>query len=213
MDFSEFKKQIVNVENLELPGEQVHLKMAPIERLLELKKKAREQSNAKKAAVMCLFYPDKDGATYFALILRKTYKGVHSAQIGFPGGKTEPEDANDVETALRETEEEVGVSRSHISVIKKLTEIYIPPSNFFVQPFMGYTATTPHFVPQEEEVEAVIEVPLVEFMNEAIKGSQTLNTSYAKAIEVPAFHLQGHVVWGATAMMLNEVREILKKLL
>lgn len=213
MDFSEFKKQIVNVENLELPGEQVHLKMAPIERLLELKKKAREQSNAKKAAVMCLFYPDKDGATYFALILRKTYKGVHSAQIGFPGGKTEPEDANDVETALRETEEEVGVPSKHISVIKKLTEIYIPPSNFFVQPFMGYTATTPHFVPQEEEVEAVIEVPLVEFMNEAIKGSQTLNTSYAKAIEVPAFHLQGHVVWGATAMMLNEVREILKKLL
>lgn len=212
MDFSEFKKQIVNVKNLELPGEQVHLKMAPIERLLELKTKAKEKATAKKAAVMCLFYPNNEGETYFALILRKTYKGVHSAQIGFPGGKTEPEDAHDEATALRETEEEVGVSRRHISVVKKLTEIYIPPSNFFVQPFMGYVTTTPKFVPQVEEVEAMIEVPLAEFMNDAIKSTQILSTSYAKKIEVPAFKLQGHIVWGATAMMLNEVREILKQL-
>ncbi len=212
MQFSEFLKQSVNVKKMELPGEDYHLRMAPIQRLLELKQKAREMKTAKKAGVLCLFYPNRAGETYFALILRKTYKGVHSAQVGFPGGKKEEEDASMQDTALRETQEEVGVATSDITVMKELTEIYIPPSNFFVQPFFGITHTTPAFVPQEEEVEAMIEVPLKEFMDDAVKITKTLTTSYAKEIEVPAFQLQGHVVWGATAMMLNEVREILKRL-
>ncbi|MEL6811205.1 MAG: CoA pyrophosphatase [Bacteroidota bacterium] len=196
---------------MELPGEAFHLKMAPIERLLELKQKAREMKNAKQAAVLCLFYPSHKGETYMVLILRKTYKGVHSAQVGFPGGKVEPEDPSMMETALRETQEEVGVPGEDVSVLKQLTEIYIPPSNFFVQPYLGITSSTPRFVPQEDEVEAIIQVPLHEFLNDAVKVKQTLSTSYAKKIEVPAFQLQGHIVWGATAMMLNEVREILQE--
>ncbi|MBX2828835.1 MAG: CoA pyrophosphatase [Flavobacteriaceae bacterium] len=210
MQFSEFFQQIVNVKKMELPGEELHLRMAPIQRLLELKRKAREVKTAKKAAVLCLFYPNEVGETYFMLILRKTYKGVHSAQVGFPGGKTEKEDASMEATALRETEEEIGVPRKQVTVLKQLTEIYIPPSNFFVQPFLGITHSTPDFVPQEEEVEALIAVPLHEFLDDKINITKTLTTSYAKEIEVPAFNLQGHVVWGATAMMLNEIREILK---
>ncbi len=213
MDFSEFKSKIVKIEKMDLPGEEFHLKMAPIERLLELKNKARNSNSAKKAAVLVLFYPSQDNETRFVLILRKTYKGVHSAQVGFPGGKWEEGDTDYQATALRETEEEVGVSEKSIHVYKKLTEIYIPPSNFFVQPYLGTTHEMPHFVPQEEEVEAIIEVSLKEFMNESVKISKTLTTSYAKEIEVPAFLLQNHVVWGATAMMLNEVREMLKQLL
>ncbi len=213
MRFSEFSTRIVKVKNLELPGEDFHLKMAPIERLLELKRKAREVQTAKQAAVLCLFYPSSEGHTHLILILRKTYKGVHSAQIGFPGGKLELCDTSLQEAALRETEEEVGVPVTDISVLKQLTEIYIPPSNFFVQPFLGITEKTPQFIAQEDEVEAVIEVPLFEFLDDKVKAIQTLSTSYAKKIEVPAFQLQGHTVWGATAMMLNEVREILKQVL
>lgn len=211
MQFSEFLIRIVNVKNLELPGEAFHLKMAPIERLLELKQKAREMKTAKQAAVLCLFYPSSEGETRLILILRKTYKGVHSAQVGFPGGKVESQDPSLLDAALRETEEEVGIPIADISVLKQLTEIYIPPSNFFVQPFLGITSKTPQFILQENEVEALIEVPLNEFLNDAIKTTQSLNTSYAKEIQVPAFHLQGHLVWGATAMMLNEIREILKQ--
>lgn len=211
MQFSEFEQRIVKIKKMELPGEAFHLKMAPIERLLELKQKAREMKNAKQAAVLCLFYPSHKGETYMVLILRKTYKGVHSAQVGFPGGKVEPEDPSMMETALRETQEEVGVPGEDVSVLKQLTEIYIPPSNFFVQPYLGITSSTPRFVPQEDEVEAIIQVPLHEFLNDAVKVKQTLSTSYAKKIEVPAFQLQGHIVWGATAMMLNEVREILQE--
>ena len=211
MDFRDFEKRIVKVTKMELPGETVQFKMAPMERLQELKRIARHQNTAKRAGVMSLFYPSEDFETRLILILRKTYKGVHSAQVGFPGGKLEAEDNSIQDAALRE--EEVGVSRNAISVLKALTEIYIPPSNFFVQPFLGITAQSPKFIPQEEEVEALIEVTLRDFMDDVNVTTQTLSTSYATSIEVPAFKLNGHIVWGATAMMLNEVRELLKKVL
>jgi len=213
MQFSEFKNRIVKVEKMELPGEDFHFKMAPLERLKELKRKALLQQSAKTAAVLCLFYPSINNETHFALILRKSYPGVHSAQVGFPGGKEEPEDTSLLQTALREAEEEVGVKRSTVSVLKTLTQVYIPPSNYFVHPYLGITNTTPVFIAQEEEVDAVIEVPLKEFLNNNIKITQNLTTSYAKDIEVPAFKLQGHVVWGATAMMLNEIRVMLQRII
>lgn len=198
---------------MELPGEAIQLKMAPVERLLELKQKARQSKTARKAGVLALFYPDANFETHLVLILRKTYKGVHSAQISFPGGKQEDEDDSLQQTALRETQEEVGVPIDSISVVKELTDIYIPPSNFFVQPYMGITSRTPKFIPQEDEVESIIEVSLTHFMDDDILITKTLTTSYATNIEVPAFLLNGHVVWGATAMMLSEVRQLLKELL
>ncbi|MCW9037321.1 MULTISPECIES: CoA pyrophosphatase [Altibacter] len=213
MHFQEFEKRIVKVTKMDLPGESIQLKMAPIERLLELKAIARQQTKPRKAGVMALFYPSQAYETHLILILRKTYKGVHSAQVGFPGGKMESGDASLQHAALRETEEEVGVPSNRIAVLKELTEIYIPPSNFFVQPYLGITAETPSFVPQEDEVEALIEVPLLHFMDDSILVTKTLTTSYATDIEVPAFLLNGHVVWGATAMMLSEVRELLRQVL
>lgn len=187
--------------------------MAPIERLEALTKIARDKNEARRAAVLALFYPSLENETHLVLILRKTYKGVHSAQVGFPGGKEEPEDNSSKETALRETEEEVGVPRADVRVLKKMTEIYIPPSDFFVQPFIGITENTPQFKAQEEEVEAIIEVPLAHFLDEKVVVSKKITTSYAVDIEVPAYMLNNHVVWGATAMMLGEIRELLKEVL
>jgi 8-oxo-dGTP pyrophosphatase MutT (NUDIX family) len=214
MEFSEFEKQIVKISKLELPGETSHLEMAPIERLLELKRKARDKNSARKAAVLALFYPSrKERFTNLVLILRKTYKGVHSAQVGFPGGKVENEDIDKMDTALRETEEEIGVTRDKIKVLKELTEIYIPPSNFFVQPFFGVSNQELSFIPQDSEVEAIIEVPLTQFMDDDVLVTKTLSTSYAKEIQVPAFVLNKQIVWGATAMMLNEIRQMLKQII
>ncbi len=213
MDFHDFEKRIVKIEKMQLPGELVQFKMAPLERLQELKRQATNTSSARRAGVMALFYPSNENETNLILILRKTYKGVHSAQVGFPGGKIEKTDNSIEDAALRETEEEIGVPRKEISIIKKLTQIYIPPSNFFVQPFLGIIQNTPKFVLEEREVEALIEVNLKCFLNESCVTSQILSTSYATDLEVPAFNLNGHIVWGATAMMLNEVRELLFRVL
>ncbi len=213
MDFRDFEKRIVKIEKMELPGEAVQFKMAPVDRLHELRQEANHITKARRAGVMALFYPNQNYQTNLVLILRKTYKGVHSAQVGFPGGKIEKIDRSIKDAALRETEEEVGIHRDDIDVIKKLTQIYIPPSNFFVQPFLGVVSKTPKFVLEEREVEALIEVDLNNFMDENCITTRILSTSYATHLEVPAFYLNGHIVWGATAMMLNEVRELLYKVL
>src|SRR5690606_22811563 len=148
MNFRDFEKRIVKVTKMELPGEAVQFKMAPIERLQELKRIAKEKNTAKKAGVMVLFYPSEKLETFLILILRKTYNGVHSAQVGLPGGKLEEADETIQVAALRETEEEVGSPRETISVLKKLTDVYSPPSHFFVQPFLGMAAELPNFIPQ-----------------------------------------------------------------
>ncbi|HLW32644.1 MAG TPA: CoA pyrophosphatase [Aequorivita sp.] len=213
MDFHDFEKRIVKVTKMVLPGESVQLRMAPLRSLRELRDQAVDQERANRAGVMALFYPSISYEANLILILRRTYKGVHSAQVGFPGGKIEAIDNSLEAAALRETEEEVGIPRENITVLKKLTEIYIPPSNFFVQPFLGITNKKPHFVPEEREVEALIEVKLEDLMNDASITTEILTTSYATDLKVPAFELNGHIVWGATAMMLSEVREMLQRVL
>lgn len=212
MDFQEFKDRIPKLKKLPLPGEEAHYKLIPATRLDELSLMDIEKRNPLKAGVMAVFYPGEDGHTRLVLILRKTYQGVHSNQIGFPGGRQETSDRDLVHTALRETEEEVGIPQSQIEVVKRLTKLYIPPSNFWVHPFIGMLEHTPKMVPQESEVEKILEVELAHFMDNKCFVNQTLSTSYAKNIEVPAFLLNDQVVWGATAMMLSEIKVLLQKL-
>ncbi|MDT0295678.1 NUDIX hydrolase [Mesonia ostreae] len=213
MTFSEFKKSISKIEKIDLFGEKAHMEMSPNFRTKELRELDVVKKNPRKAAVLALFYPNKNNETHIVLILRKTYKGVHSAQIGFPGGKIELTDKDLKDTAIRETYEEVGVRPENINILKTLTKIYIPPSNFWVHPFIGITNHTPNFVRQETEVERILEVKLEDFLNDSSLVQKRLSTSYATDVDVPAFLLNGHVVWGATAMMLSEVKMVLKNLI
>ncbi|MCB0433197.1 MAG: CoA pyrophosphatase, partial [Mangrovimonas sp.] len=137
MEFKLFLDTVSKIRNLELPGEKAHFLMFPPYRMELMDMMKEKMAHAKKAAVMVLFYPDSLQRTNVVLILRKTYKGVHSAQIGFPGGKVEKEDKSLLESAVRETEEEVGVKRHDIDVLKSLSNVYIPPSNYSVYPFIG----------------------------------------------------------------------------
>ncbi len=162
---------------------------------------------------MALFYPNAKNLTHLLLILRKTYKGVHSNQIALPGGKVETSDVDLLATALRETHEEVGVRPEHISVIRSLSEVYIPPSNFEVYPYVGLYKEPLPFILQESEVASLLEVSLIDFLDDANIFEQNLSTSYAENIDIPAFKLNGYTVWGATAMMLNEIKEMLKQVL
>ena len=180
-------------------------------RINELRARVKKE-NAKQAGVMALFYPQEDDRTHLLLIQRNRYPGVHSGQIGFPGGQREPGDSDLLDTALRESCEEVGAVRDHIDVVKSLSELYIPPSNFEVFPFIGLYKKEQPFIRQASEVEALLEVPLTDLLDDSNLTTQSLSTSYASNIEVPAFLFQGHIVWGATAMMLNEIREMFKKI-
>ena len=184
--------------------------MAPEVRIEELRAFAKRPANYRKAGVMALFYPGADLQARLLFILRNAYPGVHSSQVGFPGGQQEKGDRTLLETALRETDEEVGVAPHQIRPVRALSRLYIPPSNFEVSPYIGICDHTPTFQKQDSEVARLIQVPLAEVLSDACLVTRRLTTSYATDIEVPAFHLQGHIVWGATAMMLNELKTLLK---
>ncbi len=209
MRFSDFLDLLPKILKLSLPGEQAHVKMAPPERMALLKSIDISKLNLRNAAVMLLVYPKLDEA-HLALILRNTYKGVHSSQIAFPGGKAETFDASFEQTALRETEEEIGVSKEQITVVRQLTNVYIPPSNFMVYPFLGYCAETPTFIRDPAEVAAIIEFPIKLFLDDKIVVNKSIETSYSKSIEVLSYKIDDDYVWGATAMMLSELKELLK---
>ncbi|MER3374163.1 MAG: CoA pyrophosphatase [Allomuricauda sp.] len=213
MNFDEFCEIALKLKNLPLPGEESHYKMSPLERVQWMKQNNIKKINPKRAGVMALFYPDVSMETRLLLILRKTYEGVHSNQIGFPGGKVERQDKDLMHTALRETHEEVGVPPTSVKVIRALSEVYIPPSNFMVQPYMGIYPDPQPFVPQEDEVEQVVEAYVKDFLDDANLIEELLSTSYAKNMNVPAYKLNGYTVWGATAMMLSEIRELLRQVL
>jgi len=212
MDFQEFLKYVPKLLAVDLPASEAHYKMAPLERIESLKNLNFDGKNPKTAAVMMLFYPKKE-ETHLVLIVRNSYEGIHSAQIAFPGGKYESNDLNFENTALRETHEEIGIATSKMKIIRPFTQLYIQPSNFMVYPFMGICKEELIFIPEVSEVAAIIELPLSVFLNDDIVISVNISTSYAENISVPAFNINEHVVWGATAMMLSELKDVLKKVL
>ena len=213
MDFDDFSNRISKIEKLELPGSASHHKMMPLFRIKELASLEINKKRMKKAAVMALFFPDTDYGTNLLLILRNTYNGIHSNQIALPGGKMEKGDKDLLHTALRETYEEVGAAPDQIQVIRSLTKVYIPPSNFEVTPYLGLYHKERPFMAQPWEVAAMIEVSLGDFMDDRNIFHHILNTSYADNVEIPAFKLNDYIVWGATAMMLSEIKELFKQVL
>jgi 8-oxo-dGTP pyrophosphatase MutT (NUDIX family) len=212
MNFLDFLDCIPKIEKEILLAEFAHQKMSPPERAELMKNIDFEATNPKKAAVMMLLYP-KNNETHLVLILRNSYAGIHSSQIAFPGGKVELEDASLEHTALRETHEEIGIESNKINVIRAFTKVYIPPSNFMVYPFLGFSNSELIFYPDSREVSGIIELSIKDFLDEDLVVTKTMSTSYSTDIQVPAFKIKDHYVWGATAMMLSELKETLKKVL
>ena len=207
MDFNSFLTHISRLKEAPLGGLESQFKMAPALRM-KFNAERIEQQNPRESAVLALFYPDRENITHFLLTLRASYKGTHSSQISFPGGKKEQLDQNLVSTALREAQEEVGVLTSEVSIYRALTKTYIPPSNFWVAPFMGVTHEKPSFS-TNDEVERLIEVKLSDLLDDRYLVTKNLTTSYMKNVEVPCFLLNDQIVWGATAMILSEIKDLL----
>jgi 8-oxo-dGTP pyrophosphatase MutT (NUDIX family) len=161
------------------------------------------------SAVMLLLYA-VDKAVHTMLIKRPSYDGIHSGQLALPGGKSEP-DEKPVYTAIRETLEEVGVSVSTQQVIGELTPLYIPPSNFLVHPFVAWLQERPAFVPDQREVDKILEVPLSTFLDEQLKTRRRIPIGANMFIDAPCYMIGEETLWGATAMMLAEVEALLKE--
>ena len=192
-----------------LPGVTSHLKMAPVNRVQEFNNLSNIIPLAKNSAVLILLFPD-NGKLKTVFIQRSVYDGVHSGQISFPGGKVETTDKDFEATALRETFEEIGVKPKAIEIIGQLTDCFISPSNFLVKVFAGYTTQKPIFIPDKKEVQSILEVDMDEFYDSNnIAEKEFYSTSRKTAVFAPCYLVNGMEIWGATAMMLSELLDVL----
>lgn len=204
--FTDIIEQLAQRLSGALPGGEAHSQMMP--RPIRSSRDAFQHAHApKEGAVMLLLYV-QDNAIHFPLIKRPTYRGVHSGQISLPGGKPEQSDAHLVETALRETQEEIGIPAQEIQVIGSLSTLYVAASHFNVQPVVGVIQNTPTFIPDPREVVEVFQMPLSVIMDDNHKKEMAM-TFPAYELISPYYDLNGEIVWGATAMIISEFSALL----
>jgi 8-oxo-dGTP pyrophosphatase MutT (NUDIX family) len=145
------------------------------------------------------------------LIQRPSYDGSHSGQVSFPGGKRELSDENLAFTAIRECWEEVGIRLSENHLIGKLTSVYIPVSNFHVEPFLFYYSEKPDFKADEREVESIFTITMNELLDDSNLDQMEVKISTNLTMKnIPCFNIANKQIWGATALILNELKMILK---
>ena len=189
-----------------LPGNEAHQIMRATA-IGNLRPKFDHLLPPRPGSVLILFYED-DQRIYFPLIRRQEYVGAHSGQISLPGGKSEPGE-DSIQTALREAEEEIGVSRELPQVIGMLSNFLVVPSNFLIRPVIATISTKPVFKKDPYEVADILHGTLDALIDEkAVYHEEILVGEYK--MMAPHFKVNGAIVWGATAMMLNELRVILK---
>lgn len=191
-----------------LPGITSHKSMLPEGRSMP-DDYLNKLENYKQSAVFALFFQEQE-QIHLLLTQRHQYEGKHSGQISFPGGKKELDDENLLVTAYRETYEEVGIHKNKIEFIAGLSPLYIPVSNFFVQPYLGYILDEPEFIINSREVKNIVKFPLHLINNEAVLKTIKIEASSGVFLTVPAFEIEKHIIWGATAMMLKEIAELIK---
>lgn len=207
-DFENFIDQLKKQLKEPLPGREAQIKMAP-KPIDERRFSEDPKRPAKLGGVMVLLYPDEHGI-HVPLMKRPVYNGAHSGQISFPGGKLEKVDSDLVETALRETHEEIGVPKEQVEVIGNLSELFIVASNFKVLPTVGVLKEKPEFIPDPIEVADVLQMPLSLFKES--KKRKIKEMSFPPyTIYSPYYEVEGEIVWGATAMMLSELEFLLKR--
>jgi 8-oxo-dGTP pyrophosphatase MutT (NUDIX family) len=218
MDYQTFINCIPKVNDFPLPGKRGHAIMAPYsirrlylsnEEVFQHENDSENYQNTRKASVLLYFYEHKD-ELYLTLIKRTIYDGPHSGQISFPGGKPMSLDSGLWETATREFKEELGVDLSSVSPLLTLSRVYIPPSNFLVTPFVTVVRKKPFFQLDSREVALQINISLDELIRLNIKQCPILDGSH-KGVIVPCYIYKGHMIWGATAMILSEFILFLKE--
>lgn len=163
---------------------------------------------AKESAVMALLYPVENKPNIL-LIERNIYTGVHSGQISLPGGKVEKNETYQ-EAAIRETMEEVGVENSNFEIIGDLTKIYVAASNFNIQPIVAFSERPIQIYPDSREVAQVLEIPLEVFFDLKRRKEKLIKSTMGMELMAPYFDVNDKTLWGATAMILSELMEVIQ---
>ncbi len=190
-----------------LPGISAHKKFYPLR--FENIEKPKE---VKLSAIGVHFF-ERETEICFILIERSEYDGHHSKQIAFPGGKKELFDSNLEETARRETIEEINIEMKQAKLIGQITPVYIPVSNFEVYPYLFWHEVIPNFDLSSREVNDIFIVNCAELLDDENLTEVDIEISKnSKLKKVPCFRLQNKIVWGATALILSEIKELLKRL-
>jgi 8-oxo-dGTP pyrophosphatase MutT (NUDIX family) len=191
-------REILKRKEYRLPGEHAHNKMMPSAR-----RKMSENHDLKSRAAVLIPIFEKNNDYHLILIKRPEYEGVHSNQVSFPGGKIEDIDTDLQSTALRETNEEIGIPVECIEIVNQLTSIFISVSKYEVTPFVGILREPPEYTINEKEVQYVIETSLSHLLEPSSVKTTTMHFD-TELIDVPYFDIDGEIVWGATAMILSE---------
>lgn len=208
MKFDFFLKNLPKIEKIKVNSTKAQLEFSP-ENRPEFSKTFKTEKT-REAAVMPIISPINDEA-YLTLIIRTTYKGAHSGQVAFAGGKWETTDQSLLDTAHREVEEEIGIEKAKLNYIRDLTSLYVPVSDFRVYPFLAYANELLVFTPQITEVAKVINIPINELLTGNLKKTVDMATTNTTNMKVPAFVYGDYVIWGATAMILNELKQVIVK--
>ena len=207
MDFQHFITQLeITITNY-LPGEESQQKMrVNYDQSIEL---PFSKNNSTAAAVLILLYLE-DNEIRFFLTKRSNELEHHKGQISLPGG-TQEENEELTHTALRETQEEIGINKTSISIIGSMTPLFVPVTGFMIHPFIGYSSNKLEPTPDPSEVEAIFSVNISDLLNET---NQTIEKRNIRGydVEVPYFKLNNYEVWGATSMILSEFRDLIKSI-
>ena len=212
MELKTFLSLFTKLKEIPLPGLKSHLLLAPLDIHTDSNNTNYNNINPTRAAVLIHIYPSYNGQLSFVLIERNKYPGFHSGQISFPGGKYEDNDKDLFATALREANEEVAIQKSTVEYIRTLSKVFIPPSNFIVTPFLSYGSFRPDLIPDRSEVSEIIEFPLNYLFETGISMTRLINSS-KNSVEVPCFKYNQKIIWGATAMILFELKTIIQNTL
>ena len=202
--------ELIQQELLTLPGESAHIDMIPFRTLSSI---AKPSKNVKESAVLCLLSA-KEQELSITLMERTSDGSPHSGQISLPGGKKEKYDLNLAATALRETQEEIGIQPENVDLLGKLTPIYIPVSNFSVQPFIGLVQSETPFILSEREVKSVFKIKVSDLLNPKSKVKKDIPNHMGQVLKnIPCFYIEERIIWGATSIILNEFKVILENVI
>jgi 8-oxo-dGTP pyrophosphatase MutT (NUDIX family) len=205
MDFQRFITQLKITINNDLPGEESHQKMRVIyDQSIEL---PFSEINSTPAAVLILLYL-ADNEIYFFLTKRTDELKHHKGQISFPGGTQEGNEKL-IDTALRETQEEIGINKTSISIIGTITPLFVPVTGFMIYPFIGYSLNKLNPKPDPVEVATIFSVNISDLLNKENRTTEIRNIR-GYDVQVPYFKLNDYQVWGATSMILSEFRDLIK---